>query len=98
MTRIIFWYGMKYEDRNHAYSFVPEDAIVPFKEGQRLGYCQMLNSMQKQLEKKQELTETEERIKRGLIEFKADMARDKDDRVAWMTRLGAEDVIRTGGD
>jgi len=87
MTRLVLWYGVKFEDRGQAYSFLPETKIVPYEEGQRNGYCKISSKIQQKIEKKQKLTKTEEQIRRGLIEIEADMARDKSDRAAWMMQF-----------
>jgi len=84
MTRLVFWYGVKFEDRGQAYSFVPETKLTPYDEGERKGYCKMPKKIQKKVEKKQKLTKTEEQIKRGLKEIVGDMQHDKPDRAAWM--------------
>lgn len=87
MTRLVLWYGVKFEDRGQAYSFLPETKIVPYEEGQRNGYCKISSKIQQKIEKKLKLTKTEEQIRRGLIEIEADMARDKSDRAAWMMQF-----------
>ncbi|KAL7545310.1 hypothetical protein ACHAWF_008666 [Thalassiosira exigua] len=87
MTRLIFWYGVKYEDRGQAYSFVPGAKLISYEEGQRKGYCTMPKKIQKKIERKAKLTKTEEQIKRGLKEITADMQKDKSDRAAWMMQF-----------
>ncbi len=84
MTRLVFWYGVKFEDRGQAYSFLPETKIVHYEEGERLGYCKMPRKIQQKIEKNAKLTKTEEQIRRGLIEIEEDMRKDKSERVAWM--------------
>lgn len=84
MTRLVLWYGVKFEDRGQAYSFLPESKIVQYEEGQRNGYCKIPPKIKQKIEKNQKLTKTEEQIRRGLIEIEADMARDKSGRAAWM--------------
>lgn len=84
MTRLVFWYGVKFEDRGQAYSFLPDSKIVHYEEGERLGYCKMPKKIQQKFEKKGKLTKTEEQIRRGLTEIEEDMRRDKSERVAWM--------------
>lgn len=84
LTRLVLWYGVKFEDRGQAYSFLPESKIVPYEVGQRGGYCKIPPKIEQKIEKKQKLTKTEEQIRRGLIEIEADMARDKSERAAWM--------------
>jgi len=87
MTRLVFWYGVKFEDRGQAYSFVPGNKITPYEKGQGLGYCKIPKKIQKKVEKKQRLTKTEEQIKRGLKEIEADMLRDTNERAAWMMQF-----------
>lgn len=87
MTRLVLWYGVKFEDRGQAYSFLPETKIVPYEEGQRNGYCKIPPKIEQKIEKKLKLTKTEEQIRRGLIEIEADMARDKSERAAWMMQF-----------
>jgi hypothetical protein len=100
MTRLVFWYGVKYEDRAQAYSFVPEAKIIPYEEGESKGYCIMPKKISTKLEKKQKLTKTEEQIKRGLVEIVADMKQDKSERLAWMMKfkedyeLAEEEAVR----
>ena len=84
MTRLCFWYGVKFEDRGQAYSFLPESKIVHYEEGERLEYCKMPKKIQQKIEKKSKLTKTEEQIRRGLTEIVADMKRNKSDRIEWM--------------
>lgn len=90
MTRLVFWYGVKFEDRGQAYSFVPETKILKYEDGNLKGYHQMPKKIQKKIEKKQKLTKTEEQIRRGLKEIEGDMPRDKADRVAWMMKFKEE--------
>jgi len=87
MTRLVFWYGVKFEDRGQAYSFVPETKLIKFEEGERRGFCKLPKKIQKKVEKKQKLTKTEEQIKRGLKEIVGDMEREKPDRAAWMMQF-----------
>ena len=84
MTRLVFWYGVKFEDRGQAYSFLPEAKIVHYEEGERLGYCTIPKKIQQKLEKEAKLSKTEEQILRGLTEIEQDMRKDKSERVAWM--------------
>ena len=84
MTRLCFWYGVKFEDRGQAYSFLPESKIVHYEEGERLEYCNMPKKIQQKIEKKSKLTKTEEQIQRGLTEIVSDMKKDKSDRIEWM--------------
>ena len=87
MTRLVFWYGVKYEERGQAYSFVPETKIIPYEEGESKGYCKMPKKISNKVEKKQKLTKTEEQIKRGLAEIVSDMAKKPSDRAAWMMKF-----------
>jgi hypothetical protein len=87
MTRLVLWYGVKFEDRGQAYSFLPESKIVPYEDGQRNGYCKIPPKIEQKIDKKQKLTKTEEQIRRGLIEIEADMGRDKSERAAWMMQF-----------
>ncbi|KAL7538830.1 hypothetical protein ACHAXR_008808 [Thalassiosira sp. AJA248-18] len=87
MTRLVFWYGVKFEDRGQAYSFVQHTKLINYEEGQRKGFCKMPKKIQKKIEKKQKLTKTEEQIRRGLKEIEGDMGRDKPDRAAWMMKF-----------
>jgi len=104
MTRLVFWYGVKYEDRSQAYSFVPSTKITPYEEGEQNGYTRMPKKIQKKVEKKQKLTKTEEQIKRGLKEIMADMEREEGDRAAWMMQfqedyeLAEEDAAKEEAD
>ena len=84
MTRLVFWYGVKYEDRGQAYSFLPPNKIVSFEEGEKQGLCQMPKKIQAKLDKGAKLTKTEEQMKRGLIELQEDMKRNKSARIKWM--------------
>ena len=84
MTRLVFWYGVKFEDRGQAYSFFPESKIVNYKEGRRLGYCDTPKKIQRKVENISKLTKNEDQIQRGLIEIVSDMKRDKSDRIEWM--------------
>lgn len=84
MTRLVFWYGVKFEDRGQAYSFVPSSKIITYEEGERGGYCSMPKKIQTKIDKRIKLTKTEEQIMRGLKEIKADMEKDKSDRIQWM--------------
>lgn len=86
MTRLVFWYGVKFEDRGQAYSFLPESKIVHYEEGERMGYCKMPKKIQQKIDKDAKLTKTEEQIRRGLIEIETDMKKDKSERVAWMMK------------
>ncbi|KAL3790104.1 hypothetical protein HJC23_013615 [Cyclotella cryptica] len=84
MTRLVFWYGVKFEDRGQAYSFVPSSKIITYEEGEQGGYCNMPKKIQSKIDKRIKLTKTEEQIMRGLKEIKADMAKDKSERIQWM--------------
>ncbi|KAL9186914.1 hypothetical protein ACHAXT_010634 [Thalassiosira profunda] len=91
MTHLVLWYGVKYEDRSQAFSFLPESKIVPFAEGQKKGYADLPKKIQKKLEKNQRLTKTEEQIRSGLSEVVDDMQKDKSERgPAWMTDFKEE--------
>jgi len=87
MTRLVFWYGVKYEERSQAYSFVPEAKIIPYEEGESKGYYKMPKKISNKMEKKQKLTKTEEQIKRGLAEIVSDMAKKKSERLSWMMKF-----------
>ncbi|KAL3809175.1 hypothetical protein ACHAXA_010633 [Cyclostephanos tholiformis] len=84
LTRLVFWYGVKFEDRGQAYSFLPESKIVRYEEGERLGYCKLPKKIQQKVEKGAKLTKTEEQIRRGLTEIESDILKDKSERVSWM--------------
>ena len=87
MTRLVFWYGVKYEERSQAYSFVPEAKIIPYEEGESKGYYKMPKKISNKMEKKQKLTKTEEQIKRGLAEIVSDMTKKKSERLSWMMKF-----------
>jgi len=87
MTRLVFWYGVKFEDRGQAFSFVPATKLINFEDGEIKGYCKVPKKIQKKSEKKQKMTKTEDQIKRGLGEIADDMQLDKVDRAAWMMRF-----------
>jgi hypothetical protein len=84
MSRLVFWYGVKFEERGQAYSFVPSSKLVDYEEGESKGYSEMPKKIQNKIDKKAKLTKTEEQMMRGLIEIKKDMARDKSERIKWM--------------
>ncbi len=76
---------MKFEDHDQAYSFVPNSKIVPYEEGVQDGYCKISPRIEDKIYKKKKLIKMEEQIRRGFIEIKADMARNKSERGAtWM--------------
>jgi len=87
MTRLIFWYGVKFEDRGQAFSFVPATKLINFEEGEMKGYCKVPKKIQRKKEKKQRMTKTEEQIMRGLREIVEDMQLGKEDRAAWMMKF-----------
>jgi hypothetical protein len=84
MTRLVFWYGVKYEDRGQAYSFVQSAKITSFEEGEKAGHCNIPKKIQAKLDKKVKLTKTEEQIERGLRELQEDMKKEKSERIQWM--------------
>lgn len=90
MTRLVFWYGVKYEDRGQAYSFVPSSKIISFEEGEKGGNCKMPKKIKAKMEKGLKLTKTEEQIERGLRELQLDMQKDKSDRIQWMMHFQEE--------
>ena len=90
LTRLVFWYGVKFEDRGQAFSFVPESKILTFEDGQRKGYCNMPSKIQRKLDKNAKLTKTEEQIKLGLSQIVSDMDKPKEDRASWMMQFKEE--------
>lgn len=90
LTRLVFWYGVKFVDRGQAFSFVPESKILSFEDGQRKGYCNTPSKIQRKLDKKAKLTKTEEQIKLGLSQIVSDMDKPKEDRAAWMMQFKEE--------
>ncbi|KAL7505489.1 hypothetical protein ACHAXN_004282 [Cyclotella atomus] len=84
MTRLVFWYGVRYEDRGQAYSFVPSNKLISFEEGEEAGHCNIPKKIRAKLDKKLKLTKTEEQIERGLRELQEDMKKSKNDRIQWM--------------
>lgn len=84
MTHLVFWYGVKFEDRGQGFSFVPDGKIVPYEEGHSKGYSKMPKKIQTKIDKNQKLTKTEEQIKNGLALIVSDMTLDKADRIKWM--------------
>jgi hypothetical protein len=84
MTRLVFWYGVKYEDRGQAYSFVPHTKLISFEEGEQNGHCVIPKKVQAKLDKGLKLTKTEEQFERGLRELQNDMMKDKSERIQWM--------------
>ena len=87
MTRLVFWYGVKFEDRGQAYSFVPAAKIMTYEEGEKKGFCEVPKKIKKKLNDKKKLTKTEEQISRGLKEITGDMKREKKDRIKWMMKF-----------
>lgn len=90
LTRLVFWYGVKFVDRGQAFSFVPESKILSFEDGQRKGYCNLPSKIQRKLDKNAKLTKTEEQIKLGLSQIVGDMDKPKKDRAAWMMQFKEE--------
>lgn len=84
MTHLVFWYGVKFEDRGQGFSFVPDGKIVPYDEGEQKGFNKIPKKIQTKLDKNQKLTKTEEQIKNGLKQIVSDMALEKVDRIKWM--------------
>ena len=84
MTHLIFWYGVKFEDRGQGFSFVPDGKIMPYDEGESKGYHIIPKKIQTKIDKNQKLTKTEEQIKNGLRQIVTDMALEKCDRIKWM--------------
>jgi hypothetical protein len=84
MTHLVFWYGVKFEDRGQGFSFVPDGKIMPYDEGERRGFNKIPKKIQSKIDKNQKLTKTEEQIKNGLRQIVSDMALDKADRIKWM--------------
>jgi hypothetical protein len=84
MTHLLFWYGVKFEDRGQGFSFVPDGKIMPYNEGERRGFNKIPKKIQSKIDKNQKLTKTEEQIKNGLKQIVSDMALDKADRIKWM--------------
>lgn len=84
MTHLVFWYGVKFEDRGQGFSFVPDGKIVPYSEGERKGYNKIPKKIQSKIDKNQKLTKTEEQIKNGLKQIVSDMTLEKGDRIKWM--------------
>jgi len=87
MTRLVFWYGVKFEDRGQAYSFIPSKNIISYEEGQEKGYCEMPRKLRKKVADKKKLSKTEEQIRRGLKEITEDMQRPKSERIKWMMKF-----------
>lgn len=84
MTHLIFWYGVKFEDRGQGFSFVPDGKIMPYDEGESKGCHIIPKKIQTKIDKNQKLTKTEEQIKNGLRQIVTDMALEKFDRIKWM--------------
>ena len=84
MTHLVFWYGVKFEDRGQGFSFVPYGKIMPYDEGERKGFNKIPKKIQTKIDKDQKLTKTEEQIKNGLRQIVSDMALEKVDRIKWM--------------
>ena len=84
MTHLVFWYGVRFEDRGQGFSFVPDGKIIPYDEGERKGYNKVPKKIQTKIDKNQRLTKTEEQIKNGLRQIVSDMELDKEDRIQWM--------------
>ena len=86
MSRLIFWYGVKFEDRAQAYSFVSESKVISYEQGKLQGYNILPSKIANKLKKKQKLTKIEEQIHRGLREVELDVKKDKIDRgLLWLT-------------
>ncbi|KAL3784945.1 hypothetical protein ACHAW5_003625 [Stephanodiscus triporus] len=83
MKRLVFWYGTKIDDP-HSFSFLPQSKIVHYEEGECMGYGKIPKNVQQKIDKDSKLTKTEEQIRRGLIELKSDMKKDRNERVAWI--------------
>eukprot|EP00985_Skeletonema_marinoi_P009635 scaffold4490_cov133-Skeletonema_marinoi.AAC.2 len=84
MTHLVFWYGVKFEDRGQGFSFVPDGKIMPYDEGERKGFNKIPKKIQTKIDKDQKLTKTEEQIKNGLRQIVSDMGLEKVDRIKWM--------------
>ncbi|KAL7544677.1 hypothetical protein ACHAWF_008045 [Thalassiosira exigua] len=87
MNRLILWYGVQFEDRGRAYSFVKGAQLVAYEEGTRRGYCNVPCKVQAKIGNKRKLNKTEELHMRGLVEIEADMQRDKSNRAQWMMQF-----------
>jgi len=86
MSRLIFWYGVKFEDRAQAYSFVSESKVISYEQGKLQGCNILPPKIANKLKKKQHLTKIEEQIHRGLREVELDVKKDKADRgLLWLT-------------
>mmetsp|Transcript_1803 Transcript_1803/g.3872 ORF Transcript_1803/g.3872 Transcript_1803/m.3872 type:complete len:610 (+) Transcript_1803:92-1921(+) len=85
MTRLIYWYGVKYEERGQAYSFVKGTQLINYEDGKQKGCCELPKSIQNRIAMGQKVSRKEDRLKCGLMEIEADMKRDKSERGAqWM--------------
>ena len=86
MSKLIFWYGVKYEDRAQAYSFVSESKVISYEQGKLQGYNILPTKIANKLKKKQKLTKIEEQIHRGLREVELDVKKEKVDRgLLWLS-------------
>lgn len=93
MKRLVFWYGVRHEDRGQSYSFVSENQLVTYEEGQQKGHCSIPKKIQNKIVKEQKLTKKESQLKRGLSEIEADTKREKSKRVSWMMQFEEDYMI-----
>ena len=80
MSRLIFWYGVKFEDRAQAYSFVSENKVISYEQGKLQGYNILPSKIANKIKKRQHLTKIEEQIHRGLMEVELDVTAMKKSR------------------
>mmetsp|Transcript_26728 Transcript_26728/g.39559 ORF Transcript_26728/g.39559 Transcript_26728/m.39559 type:complete len:962 (-) Transcript_26728:1520-4405(-) len=84
MTKLVYWYGVPYERRGQAFSFLPSNNIVPYEKGVEKGYDKISRVVQKKVDKGKKLTQVEEDLVRGLAQIKSDSLLDMSERMAWM--------------
>ena len=90
MKRLVFWYGVKEEDRGQAYSFVNASQIVSYEEGVKGGYTEVPMNIKIKLEQNKMLNKKEDMLQRGLCEIDADMQLDKSERIERMMQHNEE--------
>mmetsp|Transcript_23310 Transcript_23310/g.33912 ORF Transcript_23310/g.33912 Transcript_23310/m.33912 type:complete len:317 (-) Transcript_23310:652-1602(-) len=87
MTVLIFWYGVTWENRSEAYSFVPKNKVHSYQEGVSKGYNILPPKIQKKKQSGKILSSIEEQHLSGLSQVEEELKRPKEDRIKWMTQF-----------
>jgi len=90
MTVLIFWYGVTWENRSEAYSFVPKNKVHSYQEGVSKGYNILPPKIQKKKQSGKILSSIEEQHLSGLSQVEEELKRPKEDRIKWMTQFSEE--------